>query len=726
MTTKPLNSKNDALFQTLKSIGNQSKKSYVILELVNKQLKICYCNEQLYNITRYTSNDLINKSFETLFSNENSSVLKQVEENIHKGELFKEDLLLNIFLDTPILVDVTIIPLQLEKGEGLLSLLIINEFSHNHLEQILHHIEEQIYKAIEHESTLVKKLQIVCEGIEELLNGRTVSKIYIRENNNHKQLQMVMAQKYGLEEPYIFRRRADIQYLNNLIDQAELNMYENIDYHRLDECTRKVIEEKGLTKYCTVPIENHVNNRIGMIVIYFDSIVFDHLERYKAFLHKINNLISLAYIYDQKLREISFLAYNDVSTGIPNRLGFMESLKELEQKQIYGLIHIIEPSEFAEVVELYGREAGDELLNQLCRKLKMLRRKEEDFIARFSSSKIIAFTHHKKGEKIVDFNRISETLVEVPFIIQNNPVYITLKCGIAPFNEEIPYKDSIRFAENAFSEAKHRAGNVLVSFKGDMDGKLKKNLLISSLLTKAVKNSEIEVYFQPKVNLKDGSISSIEALARWNSPTLGFISPFEFMPVAEKTGLVREIDLQVIEKVLQWFSLREEKRKPIVPIAVNISPDHFYHPRFVDQLVELVKKYNANPCNIIIEITENMSLVDLTKARRIIRELKFWGFRTSVDDFGMGYSSLNYLQELSFAELKIDRNFTMKIHEKGTYAIVKAIIQIAQALNIDTVAEGVETEEQARTLKELGCDTGQGYLFYKPISMKEFEENIEL
>lgn len=715
-----------ALFPSVKLLGDQSKKGYVILEVINDTSSILEVNDLFCYMTGFDKEELLQQQIhDVLFSYENNMKLKTFEASIQKGELTKVDILLNNKNGMPSLVDVMSIPFLDENKDFILSLLIFDNYSQYHLEQTLHYIEEKIYTAIEHESTLLKKLQIICKGLDEVFQFKTFSTIFIKEDEKSSMLQMAMSHNHEQLHPILIERKAEIDYYKQFFESRDPYILKTTKSVKVHELHQQFVEKNELSKCLIIPIRNHTNQGIGVIFMYFDGVISQNEKIYKEFLHKINDLISLAYIYDQKLREIYFLAYNDVTTGIPNRLGFMERLRELEERQIFGLIHIIEPTEFSEIVELYGRDAGDELLKQLCSKMSIMKRKEEDFIGRFTSSKIISYTSHIVGENIPDFEAIMEILVETPFIIQNNPVYITLKNGMSPFNEKVSYNDAIRFAENAFRKAKSRAGNVVVQYKNEMDGNLKQHLLINSHLTEAVKNKEIQVYFQPKVNLQNRSISSIEALARWNSPVLGFISPQDFMPVAEKTGLIRDIDLQVIEQVLQWFQTRERKDLNIVPVAVNISPEHFYHPKFVEQLVDLVKKYKANPSNIIIEITENMSLVDLTKARQIINELNAKGFSTSVDDFGMGYSSLNYLQELPISELKIDRNFTMKLQDSGTYAIVKAIIDIAHALNIKTVAEGVETEEQARILKALGCHTGQGYLFHKPLPLEEFQQKIE-
>lgn len=207
----------------------------------------------------------------------------------------------------------------------------------------------------------------------------------------------------------------------------------------------------------------------------------------------------------------------------------------------------------------------------------------------------------------------------------------------------------------------------LQSNSKQMNQQLEKGTPILKHLTEAIKNKEITVYFQPKVELYKERICSMEALARWISPDLGFVSPAEFIPVAESAGLVDEIDFLVIEQVFNWQQQRQFEGKRIVPIAVNISPDHFYHPLFVTQLRKLLQTYYVDPKFVIIEITENLGLVDYERARTVLNDLFLLGLRTSVDDFGIGFSSLSYLQKFVFHELKIDRSFICKLHERTVH-----------------------------------------------------------
>lgn len=244
-------------------------------------------------------------------------------------------------------------------------------------------------------------------------------------------------------------------------------------------------------------------------------------------------------------------------------------------------------------------------------------------------------------------------------------------------------------------------------------------------LKRALQEKQLTSYFQPKFELRRGRITSMEALARWVSPELGFVSPGEFIPIAENAGLIREIELQIIEQVLQWQQQRQYEGKRIVPIAINISPDHFYHPFFIPKLKELLLRYYADPHFLIIEITENMSLFDFERAKVILMKLRLLGISTSVDDFGIGYSSLGYLQKFTFDELKIDKSFSQKVDEIATQTIVKSIIEIAHMLEMTVIAEGVETLEQSNILKSLKCDVIQGYYYSRPLPIEEASQFLD-
>lgn len=230
---------------------------------------------------------------------------------------------------------------------------------------------------------------------------------------------------------------------------------------------------------------------------------------------------------------------------------------------------------------------------------------------------------------------------------------------------------------------------------------------------------------QPKVNLMTGEIESFEALARWNSADLGFVSPTLFIPVAENTGNIYKVDLEIFKKVLQWQKQRHDAGLKLYQVSINISPSHFYNPAFVESSIALIESYKIDPKFIKFEITESVELEDVLRAKKIIDELQQIGIETSIDDFGVGYSSLSYLQELPFKEIKIDKSFVDDLANPRMNAVIKTIIQLSDNLNMVSVAEGIETEEQHLELKRLGCQVGQGYYYYKPMPIKQINELLD-
>lgn len=249
---------------------------------------------------------------------------------------------------------------------------------------------------------------------------------------------------------------------------------------------------------------------------------------------------------------------------------------------------------------------------------------------------------------------------------------------------------------------------------------------ILNQLSYGLQHNEFTIYLQPKINFETSEIEGFEALSRWNSHVLGAVSPAIFISAAEQSGKIREIDTLVIKKVLSWQQQRLIKGLKIVPIAVNISPDHFYYESFINDFLALLSKYNVPTQYIKLEVTESIELVDFSKAKDILSTLKSAGINSSIDDFGVGFSSLSYLPQLPFSEIKIDRSFVNAMDDPGMHAVVQTIVQLASNLHMCAVAEGIETLEQFMMLKAMGCHTGQGFYFYKPMPLEEATTLLDL
>jgi diguanylate cyclase (GGDEF)-like protein len=313
--------------------------------------------------------------------------------------------------------------------------------------------------------------------------------------------------------------------------------------------------------------------------------------------------------------------------------------------------------------------------------------------------------------------------ISKPFHFEGRDVFTGASIGIAfgarSYNtgEEI-----VRDADTAMYRAKTCGRGRFEIFEATMRARTVARLELETELRHAVARSELEVYYQPKVDLRSGSIIGFEALSRWFHPRRGFIGPSEFIPVAEETGLIIAIGMWALTQGCR--QMREWQRvEPLVnklTLSVNLSPRQFSEPALCDEITRVLEETGYDPRGLCLEITESVLAEDLDRASETLQRLKSMGIGLKLDDFGTGYSSLNYLCRLPFDTLKIDRSFVMRMHDSQEAAgIVKTIVALANDLHMDIVAEGIETPEQYTRLRELGCQYGQGFYFGRPVPPAE-------
>ncbi|SCY57046.1 sensor domain-containing protein [Lysinibacillus fusiformis] len=713
MVTKSLDVDNDVLLNSILKLGDNSKESYVIFDATNHHI-IVECNEFFCNLTNASRSQILKTNYFAWLSDEKMTTIKMIKEKIHNGIMVQAKLH-HKGINKPLFwAEIQALPFRNDTNITQYVLVLIKDVTYYHTEDFLMRLENDMYKAIERDSSFEQKMHIICHGLDEFFMPNTSSMVLIKTESN-----LLQAFTDNCRKKDVPRCCENNDFFTKVMQSETSIFIENLDEVYIPDEHKQFAASSHKPYGLFIPIRNQQRQVIGLFSIYYEQAHNDS-SYFKSMFRKIGALVALAFTYARTQRKIWDLAYTDITTGLPNRHSFVNFLeKEVERGQ-NGYIKIVKPSEFHQVVELYGREFGDELLRQLAKRLEQDKPADREYIARFTSSSLILSTM-TFDENLNNYEwRIKETIRQ-PFIIGGKQIYITLKTGIASFNDDIKINDAIRFADNALSFATDKPGTHTEIFTTEKNDVLVQRMTVLNHLSQAIKNKEITVHLQPKVDLRNGEIQSIEALARWISPKLGFVSPAIFIPVAESAGKVREIDVLVLETVLSWLAERQKLGKKLVKIAVNISPDHFYYTHFVQDTLKLVRQYGIDPSNIILEVTENIGLVDFQSAYKIIQELKSYGFKTSVDDFGTGFSSLSYLQQLPFTELKIDRSFINALEDPATLAIVRSIIQLALNLGMISVAEGIETEEQVEILRALGCTVGQGFFYFKPMAIEELD-----
>ncbi|WP_075618369.1 bifunctional diguanylate cyclase/phosphodiesterase [Paenisporosarcina indica] len=716
----------EKLFDWLCHLGDQYQTSFVVADPEIPDNPLIYVNDEFLHMTGYSRDEVIGKNYRILHGKETSiDSINTMDEQMTNGKHIHIELLSYQKEGTPFWSEAVFHPIC-DKQENLLFYIGLPiDITSRKQTEALFDVQQEIYKGIEKGYALSVLLQKVCDVVESFFQQDSKCSILLLDEKNR----LIVAAARSLPESY-----------NETIHGTKIG--KNIGSSGTAAFTKQTVivtdietdpKWKGykdlalshnLRACWAVPVLTQDNKVVGTITTYYIK-PNKPREIDLEFMTRIAPLISLAVKYSDHQEEVLRLAYMDADTGIPNRHYFINELTDLLKENEPGFVAIIEPTEFTNIVDVYGRAAGDEVIKQMCQRIQRVCKRYDDIVARFSTPALIV-SSLIPANKIDSFTTKIMKIGNDPFMIQGEKVFLTMKIGVTPFiGQEVEIEELIRYADTAISNAKKRAGNALSFFTIDQDKETKQDLLISNQVAHALQKGEFDVHLQPKVDLMTGEIFSFEALARWNSPELGQIAPSVFIQAAEHSGKIREIDQVILTKVLTWLQSRKEQKKKLYPVAINISTDHFFDPSFVADLQKALKAFGIQSKYVRLELTESIGLVDFELAKNIFTQLKQKGFESSVDDFGMGYSSLSYLQQLPVSEIKIDRSFISNIDNKGTLAIVRTIVQLADNLNMQSIAEGIETKEQLATLLSIGCKSGQGFHFYKPMTFTEIERILD-
>ncbi len=498
----------------------------------------------------------------------------------------------------------------------------------------------------------------------------------------------------------------------------------------IDENERQRI----LNKWLTVQYEKTVDySLVWKIFAFFTVIIFFiiyrnfHLNQLKKEIEAKNKeLESINKDLEEEKKRVNYIAFHDHLTGLPNRRDLQEilthaiSLASRNHLKLYVLF--IDLDRFKIVNDTLGHHIGDEMLKIVAKRIKSALRKS-DTLARVGGDEFIVLLENDTNEHNVALvvEKIL-SIVKEPIEINEYKLITTASIGIALYPDDGSDSDTIiKNADSAMYLAKDKGKNNFQYYTKKLSDKVQKRLNIEHELRESIINNELSLMFQPQYELDSKQIVSAEALLRWNSKKLGFISPDEFIPIAEDSGLIIEIGEWVFKEACNTLKHWRDLNMDIKYIAINVSSMQFNQKNLVNNFKYIVKKANLTPLDIEIEITERYIMQHTQNNLNILNELRDAGFKISVDDFGTGYSSMSYLKKLPLDTIKIDKSFIDDIpSDNNDVAITKAIIALSKSLEYKLVAEGIEKEEQEIFLKQHGCDKGQGYLFSRPLTSQDF------
>lgn len=455
-------------------------------------------------------------------------------------------------------------------------------------------------------------------------------------------------------------------------------------------------------------------------LLFFEARI-SHLPEYKQVVTIIRNITE-----QHKTAEvIRHQAYYDTLTLLPNRFLALDRLSQLvneaQRNNEKTAILFLDLDDFKKVNDTLGHEIGDRLLQASANRLNNIVRKE-DTVGRLGGDEFIVLLRGlSDGHSALTITENLLNIFREPFKLDGRELILTLSIGIAIYPDNgKSTSELLRNADIAMYQAKELGRNTYSFFTKEMNVTMLRRLEVEEQLHGALDRNEFEVYYQPKVDVENNIIIGAEALLRWHNPALGNITPDEFIPIAEHTGLIISIGQFVIKQALNFLNEWQKSQQTTYTIAINLSPRQFRETELVNFVESLLKNANIAAQSLEFEITEGVLMVGQIYIDEALVRLNKMGVKLSMDDFGTGYSSLSYLRRYDFDILKIDRSFIHGITvNKDDFSLVKATIAMAHSLGLTVVAEGVETKEQVALLNELQCNYLQGYYFSRPIPAKE-------
>lgn len=424
-------------------------------------------------------------------------------------------------------------------------------------------------------------------------------------------------------------------------------------------------------------------------------------------------------------QRIRHLAEHDALTGLPNRAAFIERLQERLAGAAAGgrslALLFIDLDHFKRVNDSLGHLAGDTLLRTVAQRITAALR-PEDLVARFGGDEfLVMLGGNLPRDRVAEVAHRLLAGVEAEVHVGGASISVTPSIGIAVFPADGADADTlVQHADTAMYAAKATGRAAVCFFEPAMAQRAYDDLVMESRLVQALRDGEFEVHFQPERDAPDGPVHAVEALVRWRDPARGLVLPEAFLPVAEARRLMLPLGRRVLQQALAAAAGWQQPGAAAIPVAVNVSALEFQDPGFVDQVQSALVAARLPGACLELELTERLLMEDLGSARHTLERLRALGIRIAVDDFGTGYTSLAHLRALPIDRLKIDRSFVHDLpHDGGAVAIVLTIIQLARALGIAVVAEGVETPAQRDWLLDQGCTTMQGWLIAPPVPAAE-------
>ncbi|NOX08724.1 MAG: bifunctional diguanylate cyclase/phosphodiesterase [Gammaproteobacteria bacterium] len=441
----------------------------------------------------------------------------------------------------------------------------------------------------------------------------------------------------------------------------------------------------------------------------------------------LKNLKASNFKLEEANRELKQLALYDHLTGIPNRFLLLDrleqNLRQATRSNEHLAVLMIDLNKFKEVNDNLGHETGDQLLKQVSTRLQKAIR-NSDTIGRLGGDEFAVVSHNVDKESAQDVANALLMALEPAFEIENHHLFLDASIGIAIYPDHgSEVSTLLKCADIAMYSAKQNKDGYFTYCPDANQAQHSRHSLMSDLRD-AIQEDQLELYYQPKLDLHSGKITGVEALSRWNHPVHGFIPPNDFIPIIEQTRLIQSFTSWALNKSMEQYTLWYQQGVDLT-VSVNLSVQNLRDPNLSNEIHDLLKKWKIPAKQLILEITESALMDEQRIIMDNLKQLEQLNIQLSIDDYGTGYSSLSHLKKLTAYELKIDRSFVEYIHDsKKDHVIIQSTIELAHSLDMLVTAEGIEDIKTLNTLMDMGCDMAQGYYIDRPMPASEIPQSI--
>ncbi|QHD00535.1 bifunctional diguanylate cyclase/phosphodiesterase [Pseudomonas sp. S04] len=693
--------------------------------IVDAAARLLYVNDGLVQLLGYSREEVLGLSplmFFVLDTEVDVPVLPELE-RMFGGEPHEVSALISKRNGQRLWVHVSSAPVFDARGQVDNTVIVLTDITRFKLHEVL---QDKVVGALLKEESLENVLALMCQEIERIAPEVIVSILSVDSNGILHPLASP-----GL--PVEYSRAIEGLSIGPIAGSCGTAAYRgkpvlvtDINHDPLWADYKALAEKAGLRACWSIPVRNSCGRVAATFALYFrecrgpDTL---HAHLVTAGTH----LCMLALEREEARQAIRRMAYYDGLTGLPNRNLLLakaqRTIAEVAKEQAELAVLFVDLDRFKQVNDALGHAAGDELLQVMAQRLSSVLR-ESDIVGRLSGDEFVLVLPRRNATQVTRFLERLKRVLSFPAPIAGTSVVLSASIGISLFPGDGQDMESLlQCADIAMYQAKRAERGSFSFFLEEMNRIAQSRLILETALRMALAGEGLELVYQPQINLHSGTLVGVEALARWDHPTLGIISPERFIPLAEECGLINELSQWVLQTACGQLAQWREQGLTVPSLSINLSPINFHNLNLAAQITQQLQRYELQAADLCVEVTEGVLLSNSPGTEQTLKELHALGVRLAIDDFGTGYSSLGYLRHLPISELKLDKSFVDDLEcDASCRALSESVIGIGRGLSLLVVAEGIEHAAQRDILKAQGYEVGQGYFFSVPLPAGAFRQ----